>query len=108
MVDTGANSCMKDSELHLVNCRDVKPVRIGLALKSSGPVTHYTCSHMGYLLMTCEDGIMRHQPFLVNEHASDTIMSPEVIMQSCPDFASYRQEGFKDGYPGVLALYDSS
>ena len=52
MADTGANSCMADSELHLVNCRDIKPVRIGLALKSSGPATNYTCSRMGYLPMT--------------------------------------------------------
>ena len=108
MADTGANSCMADSEIHLVNCRDIKPVRIGLALKSSGPATNYTCTRMGYLLMTREDGLLHHQPFLVNKHASETIMSPEAIMQSCPDFASYRQEGFKDDSPGVLAFCDSS
>ena len=49
MADTGANSCMADSEMHLVNCQDIKPVRIGLALKSSGLATHYTCTQMGYL-----------------------------------------------------------
>ena len=108
MADTGANSCMADSELHLVNCRDIKPVRIGLALKSSGPATNYTCSHMGYLPMTREDGFLHHQPFLVNRYASDTIMSPEAIMQSSPDFASYSQEGFKDDSPGVLAFYGTT
>ena len=80
---------MADSERHLVNCHDIKPVRIGLALKSSGPATHYMLSRMGYLPMTREDGLMHHQPFLVNKHASDIIMSPEAILQPCPDFASY-------------------
>ena len=44
MADTGANLCMVDSEMHLVNCWDIKPVHIGLALKSSCPATHYTCT----------------------------------------------------------------
>ena len=108
MADTGANSCIADSERHQFDCRNIKPVRIGLSLKSSGPATHYTCSRMGYLPMTREDGLMHHQPFLVNEHASDTSMSLEAIMQLCPDFASYRQEGFKDGSPGVLEFYGAS
>ena len=99
---------MADSELHLVNCWDIKPVRIGLALKSSDPAINYTCSCMGYLPMTQEDGLLHHQPFLVNKHASDTIMSPEAIMQSCLDFASYCWEGFNDNSPGVLAFYNSS
>ena len=108
MEDTGVNSCMTDSEIHLVNCQDIKPVRIGLALKSSGPATHYTCNRMGYLPMTMEDGLMHYQPFLVNKQASDTIMSPEAIKQSCPDFYLYQQEGFKDTSPGLLAFYDAS
>ena len=80
MADTGANSRMVDYERNLVNCHDIKPVRISLAIKSSGSATHYMCSLMGYLPMTCEDGPMHHQPFLVNEHASNTIISPESIM----------------------------
>ena len=63
---------------------------------------------MGYLPMTREDGMMHYQPFLVNKQALDTIMSPEAIMQSCPDLYLYRQEGFKDTSPGLLAFYDSS
>ena len=63
---------------------------------------------MGYLSMTREDGLMHYQPFLVNKQASDTIMSAEAIMQSCPDFYLYRQEGFKDKFPGLLAFYDAS
>ena len=35
-------------------------------------------------------------------------MSPETIVQSCPDFASYRQEVFKDGSPGVLTFCNPS
>ena len=58
--------------------------------------------------MTQEDGLMHYQPFLVNKQASDTIMSPEAIMQSCPDFSLYQQEGFKDNSPGLLLFYDPS
>ena len=92
MADTGANSCMADSKLHLVNCCNIKPVHISLALKSSGPATHYTCSCMGYLPTTQEGGLICHQLFLVNKNASDTTKSPQTIMQSCPDFASYRRK----------------
>ena len=35
-------------------------------------------------------------------------MSPEAIMQLCPDFHSYQQEGLKDSPPGLLVFYDST
>ena len=77
-----------DSGMHLVNCWDIKLVRIGLTLKSSGPATHYMGTQMGYPPMTWEDDLMHYQPFMVNTQVSDTIMSPEMIMQLCPDFYS--------------------
>ena len=54
------------------------------------------------------DGTLHRQPFLVNEHATDMIMSPDAILSSSPDFMGWRQTGYKDSQPGSLQFFDEN
>jgi len=47
--DSGANSCMADTEEHLVRCHDIAPVAVGLALKSGDIPVMHECTDMGYM-----------------------------------------------------------
>jgi hypothetical protein len=58
------------------------------------------------------DGTIHYQPFLINQHAADTIMSPEHILNNNNRFASWQQEGRKissgltTSHPGSLSFFD--
>ena len=108
MSDGGDNTCITDSEQHLVGCHNTNPMISGLALKSEDAPTRYQCRPMGNLPMLQEDGTVHHQSFLVNQHATDSIMLPEAILQSCPAFTSWHQEGFKHCCLGTLQFVDNS
>ena len=106
MADSGANACMDDSEVNFVNCHNIRPVTMGLAIASeSTPVIH-VCRCMGYMLMTREDGRVHRQLFLVNTQATNCIMSPDAIAQQVLDCVSWKQEGHVGDTPGSLSFYD--
>ena len=90
MADSGANSCMVASDKYLIGCHDIKPITLGLALKVDETEQKFKCSRMGYLPMQRDDGHVHHQPCLINDQATDSIMSPEAIMHACSDFVHWR------------------
>ena len=110
MSDTGANSCLTNSEDNLVRCMDISPVTVGLAMTpgSTDAPTPFTCRRMGYMPMLQEDGVHHYQPFLIHPRASDTIMSPEAIMNSSSVFRRFAQMGVKGHTEGLLSFYDGS
>jgi hypothetical protein len=104
--DSGANSCMAHNEHHLVRCHDITPVSVGLALSSDEEPIMYECRRMGYMPMTREDGRVHMQPFLVNTHATDCILSPDAIARQSRDCVTWRQEGHVGQEPGTLEFFN--
>ncbi len=90
LVNSGANSCVTDTEVSLINVWVIPPVTLILALGTEKTVEFPPCRKMGYLQIPCEDGSEHLQPFLINDLATDTIMSPEAIMNSKPLFHSWQ------------------
>ena len=66
MDGSGANACIADSEVLLVDCHSIRPVTVGLVIAAQKDPTMHTCNHMGYMLFTRQDGGVHRQPFLVN------------------------------------------
>ena len=95
MSDTGAKLCLMELEDNLVRCMDIAPVTVGLAMKTlaGDTPTPFTCWRMGFLPMLREDGVHHYQQFLVHPQASNTIMSPEAIMNSSSVFRRFTQMG---------------
>ena len=110
MADTGANSCLTDSEHHLVRCTEIPPVTVGLALKddTNGSPKPFTCRRMGFLLMLQEDNTYHYQPFLIHPQATNTIMSPEAVMNASSVFKRFAQTGVKGHSEGLLSFYDAA
>lgn len=102
MADSGSNFCMTATTDGLTNLRNIPPVTLNLALQDGTTETLPTCTKMGYLPLTRTDGTEHLQPFLVNEAATDTIISPEAILRTSSDFTTWRQTGYKDDRPGHL------
>ncbi len=69
------------------------------------------CTQMGYMPLPL---LVHYQPFLINKHAADTIISPEHILNNNHWFASWQQEGHKvtssstAGHLGSLSFFDSA
>jgi hypothetical protein len=90
MADSGGNACMANSEAHLVDCHDIPPVTVGLALASDDAPVMHVCSRMGYMITAQEDGTNHRQQFLVNAQATDCIVLPDAIIQQTPDWVSWQ------------------
>ena len=104
--DTGANSCMADSEDNLIQCHNIAQVSVGLALKSGETTVMHVCSRMGYMPLAREDGTTHMQPFLVNSAATDCILSPDTIARQSRDCVTWRQVGHIGDRPGTLEFFD--
>ena len=57
--------------------------------------------------MLKEDGVYHYQPFLVHPQATDTIMSPEAVMNASSVFKRFAQTGVKGHTGGLLSFYDA-
>jgi hypothetical protein len=95
MADSGANVCLTFDPTLLVNIVDITPIPLGVALQQSDPTFLY-CHRKGDLPIPLLNGTFHYQPFLLNEHATDTILSPIHIMKSSDKFRARSQSGDKD------------
>jgi hypothetical protein len=93
MADSGANVCITPDLSILVDIEDITPIPLGVALHMSDalPPQSSLCTKQGYLPIPLVDGSVHYQPFLINENATDTIISPEHVMQSSTHIATWRQ-----------------
>ena len=103
--NTVANLCMADSEENLVQCHDIVPVSVGLALKSGETPMMHVCSWMGYMPLARDDGTTHMQPFLVNSAATDCILSPDAIARQSKDCVMWQQVGHVGDRPGTLEFF---
>ncbi len=91
---------------------DIDPVPLGTALTGTEN-SLMMCTQKGYMPYPLLDGTIHYQPFLINQHAADTIMSPKHILNNNHQFASWQQEGRKipsgstTSHPGSLFFFDS-
>ena len=64
--------------------------------------------------MALLDGSIHYQPFLVNRHATNTIISPENVLNNNHCFHQWTQASYKlpaggrNYLPGDLSFYDSA
>ena len=107
LTDGGANVCMTADKNMLVDVKPIRPVRVGLAVNGSEGSASY-CTHRGFLPMSCTDGTIHYQKFLVNSASSDTIIAPECVMSSHPKLVRWVQTGYQGtDSPGSLQFFDS-
>jgi hypothetical protein len=115
LADGGANVCVINNPDLLLDVVQIDPVPLGTAVNPATPGTDAPlfCTHKGFMPIPLLNGSAHYQPFLINPHASDTIISPENIINNNHTFHCWCQEDHKLSlnekcqYPGLLSFYRS-
>jgi hypothetical protein len=81
LADGGANVYLTNDPTLLVDMVDIDPVPLGTALAGLETST-LMCTQKGYMPIPLLNRTLHYQPFLINQHAADTIMSPEHILNN--------------------------
>ena len=104
MADSGSNCCMTNQWQLLEDVEELThPVSVGMALEGNGSTVEMTkCQYMGTLRIECDDGHIIRTRCFYNPYASDTIISPQAILDHSPQFTSWVQTGTRIGLPGIL------
>ena len=89
MADTGANVCMGPYTDALMDIHNIPPVPVELAVEADNAQDISYCKQMGYLPIPRLDDTIHLQPVLINEDATDFIISPEAILQLSEEFYMY-------------------
>ena len=66
----------------------------------------HVCSRMGYMPLAREDRTTHMQSFLINDTATDCILSPDTIARQSKDCVTWRQVGHVGDRPGTLEFFD--
>ena len=94
LADTGANCCMTPN---LSTLRDVEtllePITVGVAVMNDENPTYAQCTHIGVRPVLCNDGSQILTKCFYNPFASDTILSPQAIIDSSGEFHTWQQTG---------------
>ena len=106
LADSGANCCMTANKELLKNLRKLEaPITIGVAVCDNGPIkSSAECTHVGDLTIKCDNGETVITECFYNPYASDTIISPQAIIDSSDEYTIWKQIGRKFGKPGQLSF----
>jgi hypothetical protein len=106
MTDSGANCSMTNNKHLLDNITQLEqPINIGVALTEKDDEYSYAlCTHAGQLPIVCDDGSIIRTFCFYNPHATDTIISPQAIVDASTEFDTWTQIGRKLGQPGELSF----
>ncbi len=108
MADSGAKLCITNNPSILTNIMDIAPIPLGVVVTSTNLSTT-VCAQQGFLPIPLCDGTLHHQPFLINPHAMETILSPTHVMRSCDRIHAWCQAGTKDSSTtNTLTFMDST
>jgi hypothetical protein len=104
MADTGANCSMTANWKALQNVKQLeKSIFVGVAVTDDGNIRQTAdCTHIGDYPIECDDGSVIFTRCFYNSNASDTIISPQAIIDASADFHTWEQIGRRMGQPGQL------
>jgi hypothetical protein len=108
MMDGGANICVMDILGLLVKVSTIPPLPILVATKSNLLSLDNCCTKRGYLPLMLNNGSIYYQICYYCTNASETIISPDAILQSSNILTHWQQEGHRVGSPGTIRFTSHS
>jgi hypothetical protein len=104
MADTGANCSMTANWNALRNVQKLdNPIIVGVAVLDDGSMRQTAeCTHIGDYPIECDDGTVVLTKCFYNPNASDTIISPQAIIDASLESHTWEQVGRRMGQPGQL------
>jgi hypothetical protein len=108
MMDSGANICVTAVLGLLVDVSSIPPLPITVTTKTDHISVDDCCTKHGYLPLMLTDGSVYYQICYYCANASETIISPDAILQSSDILAHWYQEGHHNGSPGTIRFTSNS
>jgi hypothetical protein len=102
MMDGGANICITGLLKLLVDVETIPPLPISVATKTAKFSLDSCCTKKGLLPLTLDDGSIYYEPCYYCKNATETIISPNAILQASDTLVHWHQEGHKHGGPGKI------
>jgi hypothetical protein len=108
MVDGGVNICVTGILDLLVDVEMIPPLPISVATKSSQTILNNCCTKRGFLPLTLDDGSIYYQSCYYCKNATETIISPNAILQSSAILAHWHQVGHCNNSLGSIRFTSNS
>ncbi len=108
MMDGGANICVTGLLELLVDVEPIPPLPIFVATKTAKFSLDSCCTKKGLLPLTLDDGSVYYQPCYYCKNVSETIISPDAILQASDILVHWHQEGHRHGGPGKIRFSSNS
>jgi hypothetical protein len=102
LFDSGANICITNALSLLVDIVDIPPFTFSISQDGTTPSIDDCCTKRGLLPLPMTDGSLYYQPCYFCQNATETIISPQAIMEASDTFTSWHQTGYKSGLPGSI------
>jgi hypothetical protein len=108
LMDSGANICITNLIDLLVNAVDIPPFTFFIGCDISTPNIDYCCTKHGLLPLPLVGVSLYYQPCYYCKNVTETIISPQAVIDASDTFISWHQSGHKGGLPGSICFESSS
>ncbi len=108
MMDSDANICVTGILGILVDIKVIHPLPISVATSTNHFSLNACCTKKGLIHLTLTNGSTYYQECYYCKNATETIISPDAILQSSNTLVSWYQEGHKQDGPGSICFTSKS
>ena len=102
LINGGANICITNNLSTLTATVPVTPFPISMATTGTPPAMNDCCTVKGLLTLPLDDGTSFLQPCYYCPNATETIISPDAILESSDILDTWTQIGRKGDAPGSI------
>jgi hypothetical protein len=108
LFNSGANICITTALSLLVDVVDIPPFTFSIGRDGTTPSIDDCCTKRGLLPIPMADGSLYYQPCYFCQNGTETIISPQAIMEASDTFTSWHQAGHMGGLPGSIRFESAS
>ena len=102
LMDSGANICITNSLAILIDAINITPFTFSIGRDGATHSVDICCTKRGLLPLAMMDGSLYYKPCYYCKNATETIISPQAVVNASDTFISWHQTGHKSGITGSI------